>query len=229
MNKTIIACDFSSEESLFKLLDEFSEPVYVKLGMEIIYKLGFGIIEKIKQRNHLIFLDLKLHDIPNTVYNGIKNIASLNVDMVNVHAAGGIEMMKAAKKAINEVNPNILCIAVTQLTSINQEILEKDLLINQPLINVVKHYAKNAKEAGLDGVVCSVHEVEIIHEVCGSDFICVTPGIRLDDNVQDQKRVATPQVAYENGSNYIVVGRSITTSSNPKQVYEMIEKTMQGE
>ncbi len=229
MNKTIIACDFSSEESLFKLLDEFSEPVYVKLGMEIIYKLGFGIIEKIKQRNHLIFLDLKLHDIPNTVYNGIKNIASLNVDMVNVHAAGGIEMMKAAKKAINEVNPNILCIAVTQLTSINQEILEQDLLINQSLIDVVKHYAKNAKEAGLDGVVCSVHEVEIIHEVCGSDFICVTPGIRLDDNVQDQKRVATPQVAYENGSDYIVVGRSITTSFNPKQVYEMIEKTMQGE
>lgn len=229
MNKTIIACDFSSEESLFKLLDEFSEPVYVKLGMEIIYKLGFRIIEKIKQRNHLIFLDLKLHDIPNTVYNGIKNIASLNVDMVNVHAAGGIEMMKAAKKAINEVNPNILCIAVTQLTSINQEILEKDLLINQPLIDVVKHYAKNAKEAGLDGVVCSVHEVEIIHKVCGKEFICVTPGIRLDDNVQDQKRVATPKVAYENGSNYIVVGRSITTSSNPKQVYEMIEKTMQGE
>ncbi len=229
MSKTIIACDFSSEESLFKLLDEFSEPVYVKLGMEIIYKLGFGIIEKIKQRNHLIFLDLKLHDIPNTVYNGIKNIASLNVDMVNVHAAGGIEMMKAAKKAINEVNPNILCIAVTQLTSINQEILEQDLLINQSLIDVVKHYAKNAKEAGLDGVVCSVHEVEIIHEVCGSDFICVTPGIRLDDNVQDQKRVATPQVAYENGSDYIVVGRSITTSFNPKQVYEMIEKTMQGE
>ncbi len=229
MSKTIIACDFSSEESLFKLLDEFSEPVYVKLGMEIIYKLGFGIIEKIKQRNHYIFLDLKLHDIPNTVYNGIKNIASLNVDMVNVHAAGGIEMMKAAKKAINEVNPNILCIAVTQLTSINQEILEQDLLINQPLIDVVKHYAKNAKEAGLDGVVCSVHEVEIIHEVCGKDFTCVTPGIRLDDNVQDQKRVATPKVAYENGSDYIVVGRSITTSSNPKEVYEMIEKTMQGE
>lgn len=229
MNKTIIACDFSSEESLFKLLDEFTEPVYVKLGMEIIYKLGFGIIEKIKQRNHYIFLDLKLHDIPNTVYNGIKNIASLNVDMVNVHAVGGIEMMKAAKKAINEVNPNILCIAVTQLTSINQEILEKDLLINQPLIDVVKHYAKNAKEAGLDGVVCSVHEVEIIHKVCGKEFICITPGIRLDDNVQDQKRVATPKVAYENGSNYIVVGRSITTSSNPKQVYEMIEKTMQGE
>lgn len=229
MNKTIIACDFSSEESLFELLNQFDTPVYVKLGMEIIYKLGFGIIEKIKQKNHYIFLDLKLHDIPNTVYNGIKNIAKWNVDMVNVHAAGGIEMMKAAKRAINEINPNILCIAVTQLTSINQEILEKDLLINDNLIDVVKHYAKNAKEAGLDGVVCSVHEVQAIHEVCGDEFLCVTPGIRLDDNVQDQKRVATPQLAYENGSNFIVVGRSITTSENPKQTYEYIESIMQGE
>lgn len=229
MNKTIIACDFSSEEKLFELLDQFDKPVYLKLGMEIIYKLGFGIIEKIKARNHFIFLDLKLHDIPNTVYNGIKNIVELNVDMVNVHASGGVEMMQAAKKAVNEVNPNTLCIAVTQLTSINQSILEHDLLVEKPLIDVVCHYALNAKKAGLDGVVCSVHEVEKIHAVCGKDFLCVTPGIRLDDNVQDQKRVATPQLAYEVGSNYIVVGRSITTSENPKATYELIEKTMQGE
>lgn len=229
VTKTIVACDVSSEKDLFDLLDQFDSPIYVKLGMEIIYKLGFGIIDKIKARKHQIFLDLKLHDIPNTVYHGIRNLAGLTVDMVNVHAAGGIEMMKAAKRAVSEVNPNTLCIAVTQLTSVDQSILEKDLLIKDNLLDVVCHYALNAKKSGLDGVVCSVHEVEKIHQICGQDFICVTPGIRLDANVQDQKRVATPRTAVDAGSDYIVVGRSIISSPNPKATYDFIEKIMQGE
>lgn len=230
MSKTIVACDFSDKSKLMALLDEFNEPIYVKLGMEVIYRFGFELIHEIKQRNHKIFLDLKLHDIPNTVYGGIKNLAQYHVDMVNVHAAGGIEMMKAAKRAIQEVNPNILCIAVTQLTSIDQTTLENELCIEKDLNEVVLQYALNAKKAGLDGVVCSVHEAKKIHEICGKDFLCVTPGIRLvDDQVQDQKRVATPAYAYEQGSNFIVVGRSITGSPTPKQTYEMIEKTMQGE
>lgn len=229
MSKTIIACDFSEKQQLNQLLSQFNEPIYVKLGMEVIYRFGLDLIKEVKHANHKIFLDLKLHDIPNTVYGAIKNLAKLDVDMINVHAAGGIAMMKAAKQAINEINPNIKCIAVTQLTSIDQQALENELHIHANLQDIVVEYALNAKEAGLDGVVCSVHEVQAIHRACGKDFLCVTPGIRLDNNVQDQKRVATPEYAKECGSNYIVVGRSITSSTDPKATFQQIETVMQGE
>lgn len=232
MSKTIVALDFSKKEDVMNFLDKFKEPVYVKVGMELTYAFGFEMIHEIKKRGHKIFLDLKLHDIPNTVKNGMKNLAKLDVDIVNLHAAGGSAMMKAAIEGLEEGAVNgkrPLCIAVTQLTSTSNEAMNEELLIPGDVKDVVISYAKLAKESGLDGVVCSVHEAKAIHEACGSDFLTVTPGIRLaDDSKDDQKRVATPAFAKEQGCDYIVVGRSITKSADPVATYHEIEKTMEG-
>lgn len=230
MNKTIVALDFSNEEELMKFLDGFKEPIFVKVGMELVYAQGLDIIKKIRQRGHNIFLDLKLHDIPNTVKQAMKNLAKLDVDIVNLHASGGIEMMKEAISGLEEgktKDKRPLCIAVTQLTSTSKEMMNEELLISGEVLDTVKHYALNAKKAGLDGVVCSVHEAKIVHEVCGKDFLTVTPGIRLEsDSKDDQKRVATPSFAKEEGCDFIVVGRSITKSENPNKTYFDIEEMM---
>ena len=196
------------------------------------YSFGFEIIREVKAMGHRIFLDLKLHDIPNTVKQAMKNLAKLDVDVVNLHAAGGSAMMKAAIEGLSEGakdGKRPLCIAVTQLTSTSQEAMNEELCIPGSVQDCVLHYAKLAKESGLDGVVCSVHEAKAIHEVCGADFLTVTPGIRLaSDSKDDQKRVATPQYAYEQGCDYIVVGRSITKAADSVAVYHEIEATMEG-
>ena len=232
MSKTIVALDFSSKEEVVDFLKQFTEPVYVKIGMELTYACGLEIVETVKKMGHHIFLDLKLHDIPNTVKGGMKNLARLGVDMTNVHCGGGIAMMKAAVEGLKEGaqgGERPLCIGVTQLTSTSQEAMNEELGIEGSVIDCVLHYAQNAKAAGLDGVVCSVHEAKKIHEVCGDDFLTVTPGIRLaSDSVDDQKRVATPQPAKEEGCDYIVVGRSITKANDPKATYEQIEAIMEG-
>ncbi len=231
MSKTIVALDFSTRKEVYEFLLKFHEPVYVKIGMELTYSFGFEIVREVKAMGHQIFLDLKLHDIPNTVKQAMKNLAKLDVDIVNLHAAGGSTMMKAAieglkEGAINGKRP--LCIAVTQLTSTSQEAMNKELLIPGNVQDVVIDYAKLAKESGLDGVVCSVHEAKAIHEACGDDFLTVTPGIRLaDDSADDQKRVATPAYAREQGCDYIVVGRSITKSADPLSTYHQIEAIME--
>lgn len=231
MNKTIVALDFSTKEEVMNFLKGFNEPIYVKIGMELTYACGLNIVKEVRELGHHIFLDLKLHDIPNTVKGGMKNLAKLDVDIVNLHCAGGITMMKAAMQgleegAINGKRP--LCIGVTQLTSTSKEAMNEELGINGEVLDCVVKYAKNAKEAGLDGVVCSVYEARAIHEACGDDFLTVTPGIRLaDDSKDDQKRVATPMFAKEEGCNHIVVGRSITNANNPQQTYLDIEAMMQ--
>lgn len=232
MSRTMVALDFSKKEDVMNFLDKFDKPIYVKVGMELTYAFGFEMIREIKARGHKVFLDLKLHDIPNTVKNGMKNLAKLDVDVVNLHAAGGSAMMKAAMEGLNEGAVNgkrPLCIAVTQLTSTSQEAMNEELLIPGDVKDVVISYAKLAKESGLDGVVCSVHEARAIHEACGADFLTVTPGIRLSsDSKDDQKRVATPQFAKEEGCDYIVVGRSITKSEDPYKTYNEIEAIMEG-
>lgn len=232
MSRTIVALDFSKKEDVMNFLDKFNEPIYVKVGMELTYAFGFEMIKEIKSRGHKIFLDLKLHDIPNTVKNGMKNLARLDVDIVNLHVAGGSAMMKAAVEGLNEGAVNgkrPLCIGVTQLTSTSKEAMNDELLIPGEVKDVVISYAKLAKDSGLDGVVCSVHEAKGIHEACGADFLTVTPGIRLaDDSKDDQKRVATPDFAREEGCDYIVVGRSITKSADPYETYNRIEAMMAG-
>lgn len=232
MNNIIVALDFASKKEVLEFLDNFKEPIFVKLGMEIIYNQGFDLIDEIKNKSHKIFLDLKLHDIPNTVKNAMKALAKKNVDIVNVHAAGGIEMMKAAKdgllEGVDKTKNRPLCIAVTQLTSTSKQIMNDEILIKGEVIDTVKKYAYNAKLAGLDGVVCSVYETKIIHEICGKDFLTITPGIRLQNDLKDdQKRVATPEFAKEMGSDYIVVGRSITKSSNPLKTFLEIKNIME--
>lgn len=232
MSRTIIALDFSNKEQVLEFLRQFDEPVYVKIGMELTYACGLDIVKEVKNMGHKIFLDLKLHDIPNTVKGGMKNLAKLGVDIVNCHCAGGIEMMKAAKLGILEGTPEgqqpAKLIGVTVLTSTSKESMNEELGIPGEVIDTVIHYAKNAKEAGLDGVVCSVHEAKAIHEACGDDFLTVTPGIRLAGNsVDDQKRVATPEFAKEQGCDMIVVGRSITKSEDPKATYKAIEEVME--
>jgi orotidine-5'-phosphate decarboxylase len=229
MNKdVIIALDFKNKEETINFLNNFNEPLYIKIGMELFYGEGPTIIKEIKKRGHKIFLDLKLHDIPNTVKKAMINIAQLDVDMINVHAAGGLEMMKAALEGLKEGSYNKkrpLCIGVTQLTSTSQEILNKELLIDKDINEVILKYAELVKKAGLDGVICSPLESQMIHEQIGSDFLTVTPGIRLlDDNKDDQKRVTTPSMARELGSDYIVVGRSITKANDPQKIYKMIKK-----
>lgn len=234
MTKTIIALDFADRKTCLDFLDKFDEPVFVKLGMELTYAEGFGLIDEIKKRGHKIFLDLKLHDIPNTVKNGMKSLAKKDVDLVNLHAVGGIEMMKQALEGLEEGSREIarkrpLCIAVTQLTSTSKDMMNDELLIPGQVQDIVIEYAQNAKKAGLDGVVCSVHEARKIHQACGDDFLTVTPGIRLAGNSNDdQKRVATPEFAKKEGCDYIVVGRSITKAQDPKATYDSIEAIMEG-
>ncbi len=232
MNRTIVALDFSSKKEVLDFLSQFNEPIAVKIGMELTYAEGLDLVREIKEMGHGIFLDLKLHDIPNTVKGGMKNLARLGVNLTNVHAAGGIEMMKAGLEGLKQgtqEGQRPLLIAVTQLTSTSKEAMNNEQGIPGEVIDSVVRYAKAAKEAGLDGVVCSVHEVKAIKEACGPDFLCVTPGIRLaSDSKDDQKRVATPAYAREQGSDYIVVGRSITKAANPKETYEAIEAEMNG-
>ena len=216
----IIACDFKNKEELFKFLEPFKglNP-FLKIGMEIFYKEGPELVRELKAKGCKIFLDLKLHDIPNTVEKAMRNISELGVEIVNCHAAGGVEMMRAARRGLDftETGKSSELIAVTQLTSISQEILETELLINRPLNEVVRTYALNAKTAGLQGVVCSPLEAPIIKEL---GLISVTPGIRFADNSKDdQKRVATPDYAKELGSTYIVVGRAITGANDPVAAY----------
>ncbi len=232
MNKVIIALDFSEEKEVLQFIDNFKKPVYFKVGMELVYAVGFDIIKKIKERGHFVFLDLKLHDIPNTVKGGMKNLARLGVDMVNVHCAGGIEMMKKAREGLEEgkLDRRPLLIGVTQLTSTSKEMMNHELGIEGEVLDSVIKYAKNAKLAGLDGVVSSVHEVSEIHKVCGKDFLTVTPGIRMiNDSKDDQKRIATPEFAKEKGCDYIVVGRSITKNMEPVEVYEHMERIMEND
>ena len=237
----IIACDFASAEETIRFLDKFnrirdeviscdhvsisiSRP-FVKIGMELFYSEGPQIIKKLKERGHRVFLDLKLHDIPNTVKKSMTVLGAYGVDMVNVHAAGGIEMMRAAKEGLMlgaaryADKPKL--IAVTQLTSTDEATMHDELLIDRPLPEVVRQYSLNAKAAGLDGVVCSAQEAADIHMACGADFLTVTPGIRLaGDSAGDQKRVMTPADARDQGSDYIVVGRSITAETKPIDAYQ---------
>ena len=218
----IIACDFASEEQVFNFLDKFQdEKPFVKIGMELYYAVGPSIVKKIKERGHKIFLDLKLHDIPNTVKKSMAVLSALDVDMTNLHAAGTKRMMEAAIEGLTKPDgTRPMLIAVTQLTSTDQESMEADLLIKEPIDKVVMHYAHNAMEAGLDGVVCSPLEAGKVHETCGKSFVTVTPGVRFaDGDIGDQKRVMTPAQAKEIGSDYIVVGRPITAAEDPVAAY----------
>ena len=233
-SRICIALDFKTREEVENFLDKFEgEKLYVKIGMELFYGQGIEMLKSIKKRGHKIFLDLKLHDIPNTVKSAMRQLASLEVDMVNVHAAGSIEMMKAAIEGLEEGKvgeKRPTCIAVTCLTSLDQKVLDDELLIHEPLDQVVLKWAQNAKEAGLDGVVCSPLESPIIHEKLGNDFITVTPGIRLaSDSVDDRKRVTTPAKARELTSSYIVVGRTITKAEDPVATYKEVYRQFQGE
>lgn len=226
MNRdVIIACDFSSKEQTLHFLDQFEKTdrkPFVKVGMELYYAAGPDIVREIKRRGHKIFLDLKLHDIPNTVKKAMSVLRDLDVDICNLHAAGTIPMMEAAIEGLTRADgTRPLLIAVTQLTSTDQESLERDLLIARPMEEVVLHYAMNAKKAGLDGVVCSPLEAARVHEVCGKSFLTVTPGIRFADGAKDdQKRIMTPAQARAVGSDYIVVGRPITAAEDPVAAYE---------
>ena len=218
----IIACDFSSKEQVFAFLDKFEgRKPFVKIGMELFYAEGPEIVREIKRRGHKIFLDLKLHDIPNTVKKSMNVLSRLDVDMTNLHAAGTISMMEAALEGLTrEDGTRPLLIAVTQLTSTDQERMENDLLIQEPIDKVVMHYASNAAKAGLDGVVCSPLEAEKVHDTCGKKFLTVTPGVRFaDGDIGDQKRVMTPAEAKRIGSDYIVVGRPITAAEDPVAAY----------
>ena len=223
MNRdVIIACDFSSSAETYAYLDKFQdEKPFVKIGMELFYAEGPAIVREIKRRGHRIFLDLKLHDIPNTVKKSMSVLSRLDVDMCNLHAAGTIEMMKAALEGLTRPDgTRPLLIAVTQLTSTSEERMRNDLLIDHNINDVVVHYAKNAKVAGLDGVVCSPLEAGIVKEACGAEFMTVTPGIRFaDGEVGDQVRITTPERAREIGTDYIVVGRPITAAADPVAAY----------
>ena len=218
----IIACDFASAKDTFEFLDKFeNEKPFVKIGMELYYAEGPSIVKEIKARGHKIFLDLKLHDIPNTVKKSMAVLSHLDVDMTNLHASGTVSMMEAALEGLTRPDgTRPLLIAVTQLTSTDEERMKRDLLINEPIDKVVMHYANNAKIAGLDGVVCSPLEAEKVHATCGKDFLTVTPGVRFADGDKgDQKRVMTPAEAKRIGSDYIVVGRPITASEDPVAAY----------
>lgn len=219
----IIALDFPNKKETLSFLEKFTEKKpFVKIGMELFYSEGPDIVREIKKRGHKIFLDLKLHDIPNTVESAMRSLANLNIDMCNVHASGTVEMMKAALRGLTaEDGIRPLLIAVTQLTSTSEEVMQKELLISETLPDTVIKYAKNTKEAGLDGVVCSPRESEMIHQACGEEFFTITPGIRFADaKNDDQVRVTTPAEAKKLGSNFIVVGRPITRAEDPKAVYE---------
>lgn len=219
----IIACDFSSAKETFEFLDKFEgKKPFVKIGMELFYAEGPEIVRQIKAKGHKIFLDLKLHDIPNTVKKAMRVLSKLDVDMCNLHAAGAAPMMKAALEGLTrDDGSRPILIAVTQLTSTDQQTMERDLLIKEPIDRVVMHYAKTAADAGLDGVVCSPLEAQKVHDTCGKGFLTVTPGVRFaDGDIGDQKRVMTPAQAKEIGSDYIVVGRPITAADDPVVAYE---------
>ncbi len=229
----IIALDFENKEQTLNFLRKFNKPLYVKVGMELFYGAGLEIIKEIKALNHKIFLDLKLHDIPNTVKSAMANLAKLDVDIVNLHATGGIQMMKSAKEGLiagsNGKNVPLL-IAVTQLTSTSKEMMNNELNINGEVIDSVVLLAKNAKEAGLDGVVCSPLEVVKVKEACGKDFLTVTPGIRPKTaSVDDQVRITTPGDAKKLGTDFIVVGRPITKALDVVIAYDEISKEFKGE
>ena len=219
----IVACDFASAEQTFKFLDKFTgRKPFVKIGMELYYAEGPSIVREIKARGHKIFLDLKLHDIPNTVKKAMAVLSNLDVDITNLHAAGTTAMMQGALEGLTRPDgTRPLLIAVTQLTSTDQEAMERDILIKEPIDQVVMHYAKTAKNAGLDGIVCSPLEAGKVHDSCGKDFLTITPGVRFaDGDVGDQKRVMTPAQAKDIGSDYIVVGRPITAAADPVAAYE---------
>lgn len=219
----IIACDFADKETALSFLDKFEgRKPFVKIGMELFYAEGPQIVREIKARGHKIFLDLKLHDIPNTVKKSMAVLSRLDVDMCNLHAAGTSRMMETALEGLTRPDgTRPLLIAVTQLTSTDQEAMERDLLIKEPIDKVVMHYAETAKNAGLDGVVCSPLEAQKVHEVCGERFLTVTPGVRFaDGDIGDQKRIMTPEQAKKIGSDYIVVGRPITAAPDPVAAYE---------
>ncbi len=226
----IIALDYSEEAQVWELLNKFNnEQLFVKVGMELYYSCGNSLLEKLKDKGHHIFLDLKLHDIPNTVARAMQSLARLDVDIVNVHAAGGRLMMEHALEGLDKGTstgkrrPN--CIAVTQLTSTSQEVMQEQLKINDKIEDVVVHYANIAKESGLEGVVSSPLEVPLVKEACGSSFLTVTPGIRLEgDSKDDQKRITTPAEARTLGSDFIVVGRSITASVDPLEALNTIKR-----
>ncbi len=219
----IIACDFNSKAEVMSFLDKFTgRKPYVKIGMELFYAEGPAIVREIKERGHKIFLDLKLHDIPNTVKKSMAVLSGLDVDMCNLHASGTIAMMEAALEGLTRADGSRpLLIAVTQLTSTSEERMKEDLLIDRPLDEVVMHYAMNAKRAGLDGVVCSPREAGKVHDACGKEFLTITPGVRFaDGDIGDQVRVMTPADAKKIGSDYIVVGRPITAAADPVAAYE---------
>ncbi|MCY1603547.1 orotidine-5'-phosphate decarboxylase [Staphylococcus pettenkoferi] len=222
----IIALDFESKEKVDQFLDLFDEPLYVKVGMELFYQTGPELISDIKARGHRIFLDLKLHDIPNTVGKAMEGLAKLEVDMVNVHAAGGTVMMQRALEGLRKHNPDTKLIAVTQLTSTTEEMLHDEQNIQTSIEDAVLNYAQLAQQAQLDGVVCSPLEAELLTQHLGSDFLKVTPGIRPKDaQTNDQKRITTPEEAKANGSTHIVVGRPITQSDNPVESYHKIKES----
>ena len=221
----IVACDFASAEATYAFLDKFADcerKPFLKIGMELYYAEGPSIVREIKARGHKIFLDLKLHDIPNTVKKAMAVLSKLDVDITNLHAAGATAMMQGALEGLTRPDgTRPLLIAVTQLTSTDQETMERDLLINHPIDQVVMHYAETAKNAGLDGVVCSPLEAGKVHDRCGKQFLTITPGVRFaDGDIGDQKRVMTPAAAKEIGSDYIVVGRPITAAADPVAAYE---------
>lgn len=234
MNETIIALDFPDRETTLNFLDNFKDlkdKPFVKIGMELFYSEGPEIVREIKRRGHKIFLDLKLHDIPNTVKSAMKVLSALNVDIVNVHASGGKKMMKEALEGLTrEDGSRPLLIAVTQLTSTSQQMLNEELLIDRSVEDTIASYARNAMEAGLDGVVCSPLEASLVKEACGKDFLTVTPGVRFSDSSQDdQVRITTPAKAREGGSDFIVVGRPITRSDNPLASYQRCQKEFKEE
>ena len=223
----IIALDFKDGETALNFLDKFrDEKPFVKIGMELFYSAGPDIVKQVKARGHKVFLDLKLHDIPNTVKGGMRSLSGLGADIVNVHAAGTIDMMKAAMEGVvREDGTRPLVIAVTQLTSTSEERMQKELLINAKINDTIIHYARNAKEAGLDGIVCSPLEAGMVKEACGKEFLTVTPGVRFaDGDAGDQVRVTTPRKAKEIGTDYIVVGRPITKADDPVAAYRRCMK-----
>lgn len=228
MKPVIIACDFTNKERLEEFIRDFrDEKPTLKIGMELFYREGPEIVKTLKQQGFSIFLDLKLNDIPNTVEKAMYNLGILGIDMINVHASGGLAMMKAAKAGLLRSGSQAKLIAVTILTSIDQAILHQELKVALPIGEAIVEYAKLAKEAGLDGVVCSPLEVPKIHQACGNDFLTVTPGIRfLEQQSDDQLRITTPKTAFELGADYIVVGRSITNAVSPIETYHQIMEDM---